>query len=121
MAKEFLKRYKPKKKHNLKKDISISEEIYLISFNNYKKKKILIFRKTCSASPCQYDIYDSWKLEKPVYYGRLRWGFFYVAKAPLCKPIYEFDFKDRWKGFFEDSTEEIEHLKKVCEKIWSKK
>ena len=79
------------KKNNMK----IIEEIQLISFHDYENMKILIFKKTCSASPCQYDIFDNWETTKPKYHGRLRWGYFYVAKEPLGEPIYDFDFKDK--------------------------
>ena len=98
----------------------IKEEIQLISFHNYINKRSLIFKKTCSASPCQYDIFDNWNMKKIKYYGRLRWGYFYVAKEPCGKPIYEFDFKRPMDGFFKNTEEEIYHLKKACMKIWSK-
>lgn len=100
----------------------IHEEIQLISFHDYKEKRVLIFKKTCGACPCQYDIYDSWEnCDKPKYYGRLRWGYFYVAKEPCEEPIYEFNFKDDMQGAFYDSVLEIEHLKKACQKIWEQK
>ena len=101
--------------------IKIIAEIQLISFHDYIKRKLLIFKKTCGASPCQYDIYDNWKLKENKYYGRLRWGYFYIAKEPLGKPIYEFSFKDKYKGSFSSPDEEIEYLTKACEKIWKNK
>ena len=102
----------------------IYANIELISFNSYKKKKlrVLIFRKTCTACPTQYDIYDSWKMKVPKYYGRLRCGYFYVVKKPLDKPIYDFNFnEDSMKGCFNNEFEEIDYLKKACRKIWNKK
>lgn len=114
-----MKKYMKKKKSKL----IIREEIYLITFHDYVKRRLLVFKKTCSACPCQYDIYDRWPKkdsDKPKYYGRLRWGYFYVAKKPLGKPIYEFKFEDD-KGAFYTIPLEIEHLKKACEKIWKKK
>lgn len=101
------------------KKIDIREEIYLISFHDYTKKKMLLFKKISTACPTQYDIYDSWECEKPKYYGRLRHGYFYVAKEPLGEPIYEFRFKKEL-GSFMDSIQEIKHLKEACKKIWKK-
>jgi len=93
-------------------------EIHVISFHDYQKKRRLIFRKTCNACPTQYDIYDTWKSKKPKYYGRLRWGYFYVADKPLGKPIYQAQFKDDLQGYFYSVNTEIKHLKEVCKKIW---
>ena len=101
--------------------MKIHEEIQLISFHDYVKRRVLIFKKTCAACPTQYDIYDSWENDKPKYYGRLRWGYFYVAKKPLGKPIYQFQFEDDMQGAFYNTSLELEQLKKACKKIWSKK
>ena len=98
--------------------IKINVEIGLVSFHDYQNNKLLVFKKTCGACPCQYDIYDNWKFGKPNYYGRLRYGYFYVAKKPCGEPIYEFDFKDGLKGCFEDTEEEIKYLKNACKEIW---
>lgn len=111
-------------KMKMKNAIRIGVEINLVSFHDYQKKKVLIFKKTCNATPTQYEIYDSWnslELKEEKYFGRLRWGYFSVSKEPLGKPIYEFSFGDKYKGCFKDETEELSHLKKVCEKIWKHK
>ena len=96
----------------------IRPEIQLISFHDYINRRMLVFRKTCGMCPCQYDIFEDWNEKEPNYYGRLRWGFFYVATEPLGTPIYQHDFKEQYKGSFKDITEEIYYLKKACEKIW---
>ena len=71
--------------------------------------------KTCSMCPCQYDIF----LRGKKYYGRLRWGWFYVAKSPHDKPIYEYRFKEE-KGSFSSPQEEVEFLCKAMRKIIEK-
>ena len=99
----------------------IVEEIELITFREYENNKFLLFKKTCHGCPCQYDIYENFDSKEPKYYGRLRWGYFYVAREPDGKPLYEHRFEDGWKGAFDSSSEEIKYLKEACKAIWFNK
>jgi hypothetical protein len=85
--------------------------------DKYPKRFTFLVEKTCGACPEQYDIL----FEGKKYYARLRWGYFYMAKECLEKPIYDYKFKDEFKGCFNNPQEEADCLLKALEKLISLK
>lgn len=78
----------------------------------------LNFKKTCSACPEQYDVFEG---EKQVGYVRLRHGYL-RCDYPDCgdDTIFDESFDDGWKGEFEDDNERNKYLILIAKAIKEK-
>ena len=78
--------------------------------------KGLNFKMTCSASPEQYDVYDS--SGKQVGYVRLRWGGLSCTYPDVCgEEIYYANVGSDYCGVFENNNQRMMYLNKIADKI----
>lgn len=76
----------------------------------------LLFVRTCSACPEQYDVYDP--NDHLVGYVRLRWGSLYCSYPDVDgEIIYEAAVGDGWTGCFQSEEQRHEHLRNIAECI----
>ena len=79
----------------------------------------LLFIRTCSACPEQYDVYDP--NNRLVGYVRLRWGLLYCSYPDVDgEIIYEAEVGDGWTGSFQSDEQRYEHLRNIAECILNK-
>lgn len=78
--------------------------------------KGLIFHRTCSVCPEQYDVLDS--SGKTVGYVRLRWGGLTCEYPDVWgKIIYSVSIGDGLTGTFENDEQRMFHLEAIADKI----
>jgi len=104
--------------------IELLEElgIEIISKSNIKtlddgsiKINNLLFKKTSSSNPEQYDIYLE---DEIIGYVRLRWGYLTATILDANRKIvYKHLFKENWKGGFKDQEERLKYLKLIALKL----
>lgn len=74
----------------------------------------VLFERTCTACPEQYDVYN--EAGEGIGYVRLRWGKLY-AEYPCIdgEVIYEQNYEDKYKGSFGSEEERKNTLQQIGE------